>query len=88
VPLQHLGQPPPLDRDGIMPATPELVLDLCQLRPHPFRDRDALDPETPSPGFRADVREKGRELARLLLLAVGPGTFTSPPVSRMVVPSQ
>ena len=49
-----------------MPASPELGLDLAQLRPHPFRDRDAPQPEPPAPGLRADVRE-AQEVERLRL---------------------
>ena len=30
-----------------MPSSLELVVDLSQLRPHPFRDRDAPEPEPP-----------------------------------------
>jgi len=37
-----------------------------QLRPHPFRDRDAPDPEVPAPGRHADVRE-AQEAGRLRL---------------------
>src|SRR4030088_3047377 len=78
VSLQHRGQPPSLDRDGIMPTTLELVLDFRQLRPHPFRDRDALNPEPPSPRSRADVREP-QEVERLWFaqtptLAIDSGT--------------
>jgi hypothetical protein len=40
-----------------MHAPRELVFDLLQLRTHPFRDRDPLDPEPSAPGSRADVRE-------------------------------
>src|SRR2546428_605784 len=47
-----------------MHALPQLVLDLCQLRPHPFRDRDTPHPEAPVPHLRADVRE-AEEVERL-----------------------
>jgi hypothetical protein len=57
VPLQHLSQPSPLHRDGIMPAILELALDFCQLRPHAFLDRDTPHPEPPSPQPRADMRK-------------------------------
>src|SRR2546423_8587798 len=49
-----------------MPASLELVVDLTQLRPHPLRDRDALEPEPARPGHRADVRET-QEVERLRL---------------------
>src|SRR5215510_5017007 len=49
-----------------MPATLELVVDLTQLRPHPLRDRDALEPEPARRGLRADVREP-QETERLRL---------------------
>src|SRR6266571_7315540 len=64
MPAYHACQPPPLLRDGLMPTPPELVLDLCQLRPHPLRDRDAPHPETPVLLLRADVRE-AEEVERL-----------------------
>src|SRR5437763_11187640 len=47
-----------------MPTTPELVLDLGQLRPQAFLDRDALDPEPSATGSRTDVREP-EEIERL-----------------------
>jgi hypothetical protein len=58
-----------------MHALPELVLDLFQLRPHPFRDRDPLHPEPSAPGHRADVRE-AQEIERLRL--AGPASFPVP----------
>ena len=66
MPAHHAGQPPSLLRDGLMPAALELVLDLRQLRPHPFRDRDTPDPEPPVLRRRADVRE-AQEVERLRL---------------------
>ena len=66
MPLQHPGQPPSLHRDGIMHATPELGLDLGQLRPHPFRDRDTPHPEPPAAGSGTDVR-KAQKVERLRL---------------------
>ncbi len=53
----HAAQPPPLLRDGLVPALLELVFDLFQLRPHPLRDGDPPDLETSCPGLPADVRE-------------------------------
>src|SRR6266852_714214 len=64
VPSHHAAQPPPLLRDRLMHALPQLVLDLCQLRPHPFRDRDTPHPEAPVPHLRANVRE-AEEVERL-----------------------
>src|SRR5258706_2808457 len=49
-----------------MPASLQLIADLAQLCPHPFRDRDALEPEPARPGLRADVREP-QEVERLRL---------------------
>src|SRR5450759_430776 len=41
-----------------MPASPQLGLDLAQLRPHPLLDRDPLEREPPGlPLLPADVRE-------------------------------
>src|SRR5947199_5378500 len=56
-----------------MPTTPELVLDLGQLRPQAFLDRDALDPEPSATGSRTDVREP-EEIERLRFAQ--PSTFT------------
>src|SRR5213080_205438 len=56
-----------------MPTTPELVLDLGQLRPQAFLDRDALDPEPSATGSRTDVREP-EEMERLRFAQ--PSTFT------------
>src|SRR5216683_2133199 len=53
----YARQPPSLLRDRLVPTLPELVLDLSQLGPHPLRDRNAPNPETPVPPHRADVRE-------------------------------
>src|SRR5206468_2983086 len=64
VPAHHAAQPPPLLRDRLMPALPQLVFDLRQLRPHPLRDRDAPHPKTPVPHLRADMRE-AEEVERL-----------------------
>ncbi len=58
-----------------MHAPRELVFDLFQLRPHPFRDRDALNPEPSAPGRRADVRE-AQEIERLRL--AGPACLPVP----------
>src|SRR6266540_2946970 len=49
-----------------MPPPHALVLELMQLGPHPFRDRDTAKPETPAPGLPADVR-KSQEIERLRL---------------------
>ena len=62
----HACQPAPLLGDGLMPAPPQLVLDLLELRPHPFCDRDAPQPEPPVPGLPADMRE-AQEIERLRL---------------------
>ena len=62
----HAAQPPPLLRDGLVPALLELVFDLFQLCPHPLRDRDPPDLETPRPGLPADVRE-AEEIGRFRL---------------------
>ena len=64
VPSHHAAQPPPLLGDRLMPALPQLVFDLCQLGPHPLRDRDAPHPEAPVPHLRADMRE-AEEVERL-----------------------
>ena len=66
VPAHHAGQPAALLRNGQMHAPPELVFDHFQLGPHPFRDRDAPDPEPPALGGRADMRET-QEIERLRL---------------------
>ena len=55
-----------MHRDGLMPASLELVVDLAQLRPHPFRDRDTPHPEPPAAGSGTDVR-KAQEVERLRL---------------------
>jgi hypothetical protein len=57
VPAHHGGQPSPLLRDGLVTAPAELVLDLLQLGPQPFRVGLAPDPEPPAPGRHADMRE-------------------------------
>jgi hypothetical protein len=62
----HAAQPPPLLRDGLVPALPELVFDLFQLCPHPLRDGDPPDLEMSRPGLPADVRE-AEETGRLRL---------------------
>jgi putative transposase len=49
-----------------MPATPQLVFDFCQFRPHAFLDRNAPDPEPPGRHPRADMR-KAEEVERLWL---------------------
>ena len=66
VAAHHAAQPPPLLRDGLVPALPELVFDLFQLRPHPLRDGDPPDLETSCPRLPADVRE-AEETGRLRL---------------------
>src|SRR5690242_10806973 len=48
---QHTRQPPSLLRDGCMPAPPQLVVDLPQLGPHPFRL--ALTPPRTAPAARS-----------------------------------
>src|SRR5664279_2275105 len=60
----HTGQPSALLREGLMPASLEFILDLSQLRPHPFRDRQPPHPEPPVPHRRANVRES-EEVERL-----------------------
>jgi hypothetical protein len=60
VPSQHVGQPPSLNRNGIMPATPQLVFDLCQCRPPAFLDRHAPDPNRPA-GILAQTCVKPRK---------------------------
>src|ERR1700676_2449481 len=62
----HGRQPLPLFGDGQMPAPLELVVDLSQLRPQPFRDGDTLEPELPALALPADVRE-AQEIERLRL---------------------
>ena len=47
-----------------MPPPHKLFLELVQLGPHPFRDRDTAKPETPVPGLPAEVRES-QEVKRL-----------------------
>jgi len=78
VPLQHLSQPPALHRNGIMPATLELVFDLSKLRPHPFLDGDTPHPEPPVAGSRTNMREtqkiKRFRLTRTPTLAIDDGT--------------
>jgi hypothetical protein len=64
VPSHHASQPLPLHEDRLMPAPREFLFDLPQLRPHPLRDRDALEHETPVPGPRTDVCET-QEMERL-----------------------
>src|SRR5690242_6252106 len=49
-----------------MPATLELVIDLAQLRPHPFRDGDTPQPEPAVLRLPADMR-KAEEGERLRL---------------------
>src|SRR5664280_1982288 len=60
-----------------MHASPELVLDLGQLRPHPLRDGLALQPEPSVLGLPAEVRE-AEEVERLRLADAtsrpGPGS--------------
>jgi hypothetical protein len=58
-----------------MHALPELDFYLQQLRPHPFRDRDPLNPEPSAPRHRADVRET-QEIERLRL--AGPACLPVP----------
>jgi hypothetical protein len=59
----------------------------CLVRGPAGQEGDARSAVHPA-GAHHLVAEEGRELARLLLLPVGPGAFMSPPVSRMVVPPQ
>ncbi|WP_206744657.1 hypothetical protein, partial [Parafrankia soli] len=54
-----------------MPTTLQLLIDRLQLRPHAFRDRDALEPERPPPGCRTDVREP-QKVERLRLAQTPP----------------
>ena len=53
----HACEPSPLIRDGQMPASPELVVDLLELGPHPFGDGVAPEPETPVLALPTDVGE-------------------------------
>ena len=57
MPAHHGGQPSPLLGEWLVAAPPELVFDLLQLGPQPFRVGLAPDPEPPAPGRHADVRE-------------------------------
>ena len=57
MPTHHACQPPPLIRDREIPAALELVMNLPELGPHPFRLGLTPDPEPPAPPGRADVRE-------------------------------
>jgi hypothetical protein len=57
-----------------MPASLELFLDRLQLRPHAFRDRDALDPKRSLPGLRTDVREPPK-VERLRFAQIPPLTI-------------
>ncbi|MDQ3763257.1 MAG: hypothetical protein M3460_16970 [Actinomycetota bacterium] len=47
-----------------MPATPQLVFDLCQFRPPAFVDRNAPDPKPPGRHPRAEMR-KAQQVERL-----------------------
>src|SRR6266516_2336804 len=49
-----------------MPTSLELVIDLVKLGPHPFLDRDALQPELSAPALPADVRQ-AQEVERVRL---------------------
>ena len=62
----HAAKPPPLLWDRLVPTSHELVLDLSELRPHPLRDGDALELETPVPRLPTDVREP-KKVERLRL---------------------
>jgi hypothetical protein len=64
-----------------MPATPQLVFDLCQFRPHAFLDRDASDPEPPGRHPRADMRES-QEVERLWFTQTPP-----PPIDGATPPT-
>src|SRR6266536_976647 len=66
VPSHHACQPPSLLRDGLIPASLELVLDRSQLGPHPLGDRDPPHPEPPVPQPRANMCE-AEESKRLRL---------------------
>src|ERR1035437_362334 len=63
-----------------MHASPELVFDLGQLRPHPFRDGLALQPEPSVLGLPAEMRE-AQEIKRL-----GFPVATSHPCSGSIAP--
>jgi hypothetical protein len=55
-----------------MPVSLEEVVDLVQLGPHPFLNRDAPQPELSAPALPADVREtKEAERLRLPALVIG-----------------
>ena len=77
--LHHATQPLPLSRDGLVPAPLELVLDLAQLRPHPFRDGDTPQPEPAAVGPRADVREAEEVEDLRLTLAPLPSSLGGEP---------
>src|SRR5215469_742579 len=66
VALGHAPHPPPLLGYGQVPAPFELIVELAQLAPAPFRDRLPQHPELPGPGLPADVRE-AQEVERLRL---------------------
>jgi len=53
----HACQPSALLRDGLVPASLELVPDLGKFGPHSSRDRDALERKPSAPRLPADVRE-------------------------------
>src|ERR1039457_3740307 len=75
MPAHNTGQPAALLRNGQMHAPRELDFYLQQLRPHPFRARDPLNPEPSAPRHRADVRET-QEIERLRL--AGPACLPVP----------
>jgi hypothetical protein len=53
----HTCKPPALQGNRLMSTKFELFFDLSQLCPHPLRDRDTPQPETPIPRLSAHMRE-------------------------------
>ena len=80
VATQDPGQPGPLFRDGLMPMSPESVLDLHELGPHPFLTGIASELELPVPAGTTDVREpKKRKRLGVPLTPSGTITGRKPP---------
>jgi hypothetical protein len=74
VALDDLSQPFPLDRDRLVPAPPQLLLDRLQLRPHAIGPRLPFDLELAPTRLAADEDEaqeaEGLRLAEPAPLAV------------------